>query len=427
MGHRMWKRFVIVAACGALLSLPTLRASEHVTIAEASAASSDKAAPDTTPTWPEAQRQRNAEMKRRVDAWLADGTDSRMPVYVVYLTCSDQEPFAGYRERQNRVLSEVQEWFAKQTDAAGFGRVTMNLERDADGLVKLHMGKLPFDLASRTKENNGETHRACESIAKSLLSEVGVDFNRSFVLMLTTIPDDHGAAPFYGVILQNRGVCFAVDAPWVDSAYTQTDGPKVWKGKRAGPANSALIGGIAHEMGHGLGLPHSDEPAAEKSFGESLMASGNYSWREEARGKGCGTYLLDTDAMLLISRPPFTGRVRDFDKQPRAKFEDVRFETLADGRVRVTGRVASDIPAYAVKVYDDPPNNDDYNSIAYAALPDEKTGAFEIAFAPIRSAGDHELRLVAYHVNGRWTQKRTSITVDGDGKADVTNTSIYRK
>lgn len=377
------------------------------------------------PTWPKEAKQRNAEMKRRVDAWLAKGKQARMPLHVVYLSCNDQKPFDQYRERLNRVLSEVQTWLADQHDAAGFGRTTVQFERDDDGLVKLHVSKLPFAVGSRNARNIRQTHHLCNVEAKKVLAKAGVNFDRSFVLVLTTIPDDRGAAPFFGVILQDRGYCFAVDAPWVDSQYTKTDGQAVWKGKRAGPANSALIGGIAHELGHGLGLPHSDEPASEKAFGESLMASGNYSWREEKRNpRSRGSYLLDTDAMLLIARPPFTGRVRDFDKQPKAQLKNVKFETLKDGQVRVSGRVLSDIPAHAVKLYDDPPGGGDYNSVAHAALPDEKTGAFTITFRPLKAKGAHQLRLYLYHVNGRWTKRQTAMAVDASGAADLSKTGI---
>lgn len=410
MFNMKWMVCVLIAMCS-FLTPSSLRAAEQ-------------AAKSFVPTWSKEAKQRNAEMKRRVDAWLADGEKARMPLHVVYLSCNDQKPFDQYRERMNRVLSEVQSWLAEQHDAAGFGRTTVQFERDDDGLVKLHAAKLPFTVGSRTARNRRQTHHACNVEAKKVLAKAGVDYDRSFVLLLTTIPDDHGAAPFYGIIIQDRGFCFAVDAPWVDSKYTKTDGPVVWKGKRVGPANSALIGGIAHELGHGLGLPHSDEPASEKSFGESLMASGNYTWQQEKRGAKRGSYLLDTDAMLLIARPPFTGRVRDFDKQPKAQIKDVTFETLKDGRVRVTGQAVTDIPAHAVKLYDDPSGNSDYNAVAYAALPDEKTGAFTLTFRPLKAKGVHQLRLLLYHVNGRWTERRTTMTVDASGKADLSKTGI---
>ncbi len=365
---------------------------------------------DEAPVWPREIRQRNAEMKRRVDAWLERGRSARMPLHVIYLTCSDQSPFPEHRERLNRVLTEIQDWFASQHEAAGFGRTTFGLERDADGLVKLHEGALPFEVGSRTRNNLlNHTRHECVKIARALLSKVDVNYDRSFVLILTTIPDDHGAAPFFGNIIQDRGYCYAVDTPWLDSKYTQTAGEKVWKGKPVGPANSALIGGIAHELGHGFGLPHCDEPASQQRYGESLMGRGNYTWRQERRLEGRGSFLLDTDAMFLMARPPFTGRVRDLGKQPRARIDGLQFEQMADGRIRVTGRVESDIPAHAVKVYDDPPESNDYNAVAHVALPDESTGAFTMTFRPIRPDGKRDFRVYLYHVNGRWTRQKTTV------------------
>ena len=379
----------------------------------------DTRAAEPTPTWSQEARARNAEMKRRVDAWLSKGKAEAMPVHVVYLHCQDQKPFPQHRERLNRVLTEVQQWLTAQMEAAGFGTITMALERDEQGLVKLHEASLPLDVGTRNVQNKRQTHEACVTAARAVLGKSGINYDRSFVLILTTIPDDFGAAPFYGNIIQDRGYCFAVDTPWLDTEYKKNDGPAVWKGKRVGPANSALVGGIAHELGHGLGLPHSDEPAAEKSFGESLMGSGNYTWRNEKRGEGKGSYLLDTDAMLLIARPPFAGRVRDFDKQPRSAFKDLRFELTGDGQVKVTGRVETDIPAHAVKLYDDPAGGNDYDAVAHAVLADERTGAFEITFKPHSKPGEHEVRLFLYHVNGRWTRHNSRLTVEQDGKISL--------
>jgi hypothetical protein len=371
------------------------------------------------PAWPEKIRTRNAAMKRRVDAWLKEGKESDMALHVVYLSCKDQEPFPGHKKRLNRVLSEIQTWYEVQSEAAGFGRTTFILQRNESGQVKLHEGKLPFTVESRNSGNKRETDTACRTAARALLAKEEINFDRSFVLVLTTIPDDHSAAPYYGNIIQDRGYCFAVDAPWLDLNYTQTDGPKVWKGKPAGAANSALIGGMAHELGHGFGLPHSDEPTNLRRFGESLMGSGNYTWREEIRGRSLGSFLLDTDAMLLIARPPFTGRVRDFDKQPKASVEDVKFENLEDGTVRVTGQIESDIPVHGVKIFDDPPGNNDYNAVAHPALPDEQTGEFSIVFTPIKAPGEHSVRLLLFHVNGRWSQFNTGMAVDSQGSADL--------
>lgn len=376
------------------------------------------------PDWPAAIRQRNAEMKRRVDTWLKGGRDQQTPLHVVYLTCQDQKPFPQHRERLNRVLTEVQAWFADQHESLGFGRATIHLNRDEDGKVRLLQGEIPFDIATRNFKNLRQTSDACVKTTRELLAKEGVDYDQAFVLILTTIPDDHRAAPFFGRPQQTRGVCFAVDTPWLDSAYTQTTGRKVWKGRPIGPANSALVGGIVHELVHGFGLYHCDENAPLKRFGESLMGSGNYTWRQEKRGEGRGTFLLDSDAMQLIARPPFARRVRDFGRAPKVSVVGLKIEQAAadKGQVRVSGRFKSDIPVYGVRLFDDPPGNRDYNAVAHVALPDEKTGAFSITFQPLQGKGEHELRLYAYHVNGHWSRWTDRIIVGDRGAIDLSKT-----
>ncbi|MBI1369367.1 MAG: hypothetical protein GC162_12030 [Planctomycetes bacterium] len=360
------------------------------------------------------------EMKRRVDAWLNGGGEKYGPLRVVYLSCSDQEPFEGCVERIDRVLTEIQNWYAVQCESLGLGRMTFGLERDAQGRAALLLGRLPVTVGSRTRENRGQTTEACRAAARGVLAAKGVDYDHSFVLIITQIPDDEGAAPFFGNIMQDRGYCFAVDAPWFDVDYTTTTGPRVWKGKPVGPANSALIGGMAHEIGHGFGMYHSDERPEIARFGESLMASGNYTFRGALRGEKRDSFLLDTDAMYLLSRPVFEGRAREFDRRPKATLHEVKLTAEADGRVRMTGRIESDVPVYGVKLYDDPPGNpQDYDALAHAALPDESTGTFEITFKAVNEKGKHTLRLMLMHVNGRWTELRSAMTIGEDGKIDL--------
>ena len=374
---------------------------------------------ENLPNWSAEVRARNAEMKVRVDAWLAGVPKTEQPLYVVYLFCSNQKPFPNHRERLNRVLTEIQTWYRDQHEAAGFGAVTFALERENDGAVKLHVAQLPFTVKSRYGANKRETHRACVAASRRLLKAVGVDYDHSFVLVLTTIPDDRGAAPFFGNIIQDRGYCFAVDAPWLDSVYSKVDGPKVWKGRTVGPANSALIGGIAHELGHGFGLKHCDEHASQRVFGESLMGRGNYTWRQEIRGEGKGSFLLDTDACLLISRAPFAGATRDLHRIPKASVDYLRLEQGADRRIAMTGTVRSDIPVYAVRVFDDPPGNQEYDALSGVALPDAESGAFRIGFTPLPIRGEHELRVVLYHVNGRWTSLESKMPVAANRRAEL--------
>jgi hypothetical protein len=376
-------------------------------------------AADVLPSWAPEVRSQSTQMKERVDSWLSGGeTVPAEPLRVVYLYCSDQVPFPKHHERINRVLTEIQDWYRSQHEAAGFGAVTFALERDVDGRVKLHEGQLPVTVKSRYQANKRGTHKACVSAARSLLQAAKIDYDRSFVLVLTTIPDDHSAAPFFGNIMPDRGYCFAVDTPWLDSVYDKIDGPKVWKGQPVGPANSALIGGICHELGHGFGLTHCDEHAQQRGFGESLMARGNYAWRQEQRGPDKGTFLLNSDAAFLFARPPFASATRDFHRRPEARVEYLQL--VQHGQViSMTGSVRSDIPVYALRVFDDPPGNGDYDAVSWVTVPNAESGEFALDISPRRTPGQHDLKLMLYHVNGRWTRLASKMPVARSGRVDL--------
>ena len=89
--------------------------------------------------------------------------------------------------------------------------------------------------------------------------------------------------------------------------------------------------------------------------------------------------------------------------------------------------VNSKRPVHGIRLFEDPPGNRDYNAVAHIALPDEKTGRFELTFTPLTAKGPHELRLYAYHVNGRWTRWRNTLEIGSDRKIDLSKTETRWK
>ena len=97
-----------------------------------------------------------------------------------------------------------------------------------------------------------------------------------------------------------------------------------------GRYNSIFIGGIAHELGHALSMPHNTERPDMAPWGKSLMGSGNRTYGEEFRtievdeSKGKGSFLPFADALRLASHPSFSGSIKGFDGEPNAKLSDVK-------------------------------------------------------------------------------------------------------
>lgn len=120
--------------------------------------------------------------------------------------------------------------------------------------------------------------------------------------------------------------------------------------------------------------------------------------------------------LRLASQPIISGTMRDVEKKPECRLEDVKEELLTESpekRLRISGRIAAAVEPYALIAYNDPEGNSDYNATSWPAQLDTKNRfTVEIGeFVP----GAAELRLVVCHVNGATTVIRRPLTVGADG------------
>ena len=185
-----------------------------------------------------------------------------------------------------------------------------------------------------------------------------------------------------------------------------------------GKHNSIFIGGVAHELGHALSLPHNKERPDEKAlFGTALMGSGNRTYADEVRGEGKGTFLTLAHAMRLAAHPQFSGSTRGMTRAVSSSLEELEFELIENG-FRVSGYVSSDIPIYALIAYTDPAGGGDYNATTQVAVPDDD-GRFSIDCTALTRAKDGELRLVACHANGKTSKRLFGYSVRHDGSVDL--------
>ena len=76
---------------------------------------------------------------------ILDGWQDRQPerddrfVHIVYWTPSDREPAPRYRERLSKIFVDVREFYAREMERNGFGRRTIKLVQEADGLSRVHV------------------------------------------------------------------------------------------------------------------------------------------------------------------------------------------------------------------------------------------------------------------------------------------------
>jgi hypothetical protein len=348
-----------------------------------------------------------------IEAWENDHPErERRKLRVVYWTPVDREPAPQHRERLTRVMTHAREFYAREMASYGFGRRTVNLELEADGLLDLRVvrGKEPFSHYHR--ESGQEIRKDCVAA----LAQEGITADEETLVIFCNLATwDAGkrimkqTSPYYAGGDHRKGTAWQVDSPLLDPDLLGDKGGMLHDGEYGrislGRYNSIFVGGVVHELGHALGLPHCAESAQEKQTrGTALMGSGNRTMGEELRGEGKGTFLSFGDALRLLTHVQFSGSVKGMKDKAEVSWRDLSVRLDEQGNAVLSGTVGGKIPVYGVIVYADPAGGGNYDAQIGAASP-RADGRFEaVLTAPPAGKGPTgQFRLVACCVNGAKT------------------------
>lgn len=351
-------------------------------------------------------------------------TAARSLVRVVYFHPADRDPLPNYAARLDRIMTDVSDFYRDGLRRFGIENRGLPLERK-DGRLVLHLvrGKLPA--SGYNYEAGGVTGKE----ARAALQGV-VDFDREHVLMVYGLcrkePDGRYVfdAPYYGDGNQRAGLCHAADCELLDPSlltdtknkivYTEHYYPRVEQ--MVATFNSWYIGGLAHELGHGLGLPHDAGQRAEAGFGTSLMGNGNLRYREDVWGGRAPAYLSRTIALQLLAHPLITGSDRGRWEGVGVGIEGLEF-VAGDRALQVRGRAGGTIPPYAVAAFIWPTSSkQDHGARTFATV--VRGNDFDLRLDAI-GPGSYNLKLVTMHANGGTTTRRFQLDVDSAGRPDA--------
>ena len=359
---------------------------------------------------------------------------------VIYFVPKDREPLPRYAERLDRVVNDISDFYRDGLRRFGMETSGLPLERK-DGKLALHIvhGKLP---ASKDHYNSGPV----QEIRDALKGTMDIDREHLLVFYALCSHEADGTyvfdSPYYGEGGSNQrsGLCHAADCELLDPLLlTDTNHTIVFTEHNykhikmtVAQFNSWYLGGVAHELGHALGLPHDDGGSDEKQFGTSLMGEGNLSYRQELWGGGdihhhlgiwvgaAPTYLGRASALQLASHPLFTGSDRGRWDAVDAGFQSLHF-FATNGGVRIQGVLTDAIPAYAVIAYAWPVSDkiDDHWARTFPGV--LKDGAFTLDLDRIHTDNwrRFHLNLVALHVNGATVAENFPLSYDAASKPDV--------
>ncbi len=371
------------------------------------------------------------EARKRIEAYLGESKgQSDRTLHIVYWTPSDREPGKGYQERLDRVLSHVQEFYAKEMGRLGFGRSTFALDKSDGGKLKIHVVKSSSPYAQFNVESGSVIRREC----LPALRKAGIDVDRETIVIFCNMSnwDEENRkmnqnSPYYAGGGLNGGTAWQVDSVLLDSDLLVDKESMLTDGQygriSVGRYNSIFVGGVCHELGHALGLPHNRERKDEKEvFGTALMGSGNRTYGEELRSEGRGTFLTLGEGLRLASHPLFVRSDRGLAGRREATIEDPRLTPSEDGKsFKVSGRVIASPECYAILAYMDPAGGGDYDATTMTIVP-ASNGEFEMDCKALKPGAEGELRLIACTVGGGSIGDLTlsiPYSVAQDGRVDL--------
>ncbi|MFM7181398.1 MAG: glycosyl hydrolase, partial [Verrucomicrobiales bacterium] len=367
-----------------------------------------------------------------LDAWHAkDPEPAKRVVHIVLWTPLDREPAPLYRERLSAIMRDIRSYYAREMERLGFGPRTIQLDEEDGGLIRVHLvrGQTPY-----AEYDVGSGHRIRTECVPALRS-AGIDPDRETIVLFCNMSNwDEKTrvirqnSPYYASGDHRAGTAWQVDSPILDIDSITNTGDNVKDGQYGnisiGGYNSIFIGGIAHELGHALGLPHNrarrDEAA---SFGTALMGDGNRTYGQERRNEGKGSFITLAHGLRLASHPIFSGSIKGMSLPSSARPENLRIENDGKG-VRVTGAVKADPPVYAVLAYMDPDGGSDYDATTATAVPDA-SGNFVLECHALVPGKAGELRLTFLQAHGAASGRmsatpfRFPYSVDNAGKVDL--------
>ncbi|MNQ80377.1 Sialidase precursor [compost metagenome] len=246
----------------------------------------------------------------------------------MYFVPTDFPEVPDYHRRVSEYMLHMRNFTTKWMKHWGYGNKTFGLLTDEQKQrVRITMIRGKFLKKDYPYEGGGNKIRT-EIDAYYAAHPAEKTSDHYFVLVPNDLINDNRDSPFYGMgryayALDSKGIEVAnLGKPGVEGGYAQ------W------------IGGLFHELGHGLNLPHSKGPESEAndtSFGMELMSSGNSTYGSSP------TYLSAFSAAILNKSQVFSKEKTTFYNGVSAKISKISGKYIG-GNMVLSGKFITTVP-----------------------------------------------------------------------------------
>lgn len=297
---------------------------------------------------------------------------SQHALNVVYFVPADREPIEGYKVRLSQLMIHLQQFYGKEMARNGMGPRSFGLSMASPTSVNIIVIKGTKPHTDYPYAGGGGGRVAKEVNAYFQANPKQKTSQHTLVIMPTWYSGNNGehnpgGVPFYGM----GKICFALD-------YKAFDIKHIGQKTKEGQLLTKWYGGLAHELGHGLNLPHNHATKTDQqNLGTALMGSGNYTFGMER------TFITPASSVLLDACEVFAPKGTSMVFYPPGKADiDLKSFKVAskDGKIYLKGTYKSSVPVRSLAVFiEGPPYgvNQDYEAISFA----EKLGKTEGGFS----------------------------------------------
>lgn len=321
---------------------------------------------------------------------------------IVYFIPNDVGIPTDYHRRLSEILLQAQDFFGKEMERNGYGYKTFGLLKDD---VKKRIKLIVIKGSQGKAAYPSGAHGAIQTEISAYRTTHSAEFtgDHYLVILPSATYDSNGepgGVPFYGT----GKICYALD-------YADQDIKYLGAGGTLGTRATKWIGGMIHELGHGLNLPHNRQRfSSDSSLGMALMWAGNSTWGVSK------TYLTAADCAVLNVNQIFnTGNNNNYDAVTASIKEIQASYDATKATIVVTGKYSSTSPVKDILYFNDPNVNNegtgvnkDYNAITWASKPiGTDSFAIEMPIADLEFKSDnmaYELKVKLVHQNGTVTE-----------------------